>query len=185
MLIRTVVLGSLAVLAGCSSLEPKDFAQGGPRFDPVAYFAGHASAWGVMEDGSGNPTKTFRAEDEGRRDGDSVVISQTISYSDGEVQKRSWKLRRLDEHHFEGTADDIVGVAEGEADGNALQLSYTVAPSPTNPLTHVHLNQWLYLQADGKTVLSRTTISKLGVVVVRVAEYVRRDGAAADGPAAP
>ena len=164
-----------ALVTGCASMAPQDFASVEPAFHPEQFFAGHAQAWGVIEDGSGNPTKSFVSEDSGHLEGDTVVISQTIKFSDGDSQQRSWRLRRVDEHHYEGTADDIVGVAEGEAYGNALMLDYTLAPSPTNPLTHVHLKQWLYLQEGGKSMISRTTISKLGIVLGRVAEYVHRD----------
>ena len=158
----------------CSSLEPKDFADVKPTFSPEKFFEGRAEAWGVLEDSSGNPTKRFTSVDIGTLHGDTVTISQTITYSDGEVQKRSWNLKRLDEHHYEGTADDIVDKAEGEAYGNTLMLDYSIALSPSNPFTHLHLRQWLYLQSDGKSMISRTTISKLGKVLARTAEYVTR-----------
>lgn len=163
-------------VSGCASPQVSEFAGVKPVFHPEQFFAGRAVAWGVLEDGSGNPTKRFTSVDAGTLAGDTVTIAQTISYSDGSSQSRSWKLRRVDDSHYEGSADDIVGVAQGEAAGNALHLEYDLALSPTNPLTHVHLNQWLYLQDGGDSMISRTTISKLGVVVARSAEYVHREG---------
>lgn len=165
-----------AAMSGCAGPGVNQFASVKPGFHPEQFFAGRAVAWGVLEDGSGDPTKRFTSVDVGTLAGDTVTIAQTISYSDGTSQSRSWKLRRVDDSHYEGTADDIVGVAQGEAAGNALHLEYDLALSPTNPLTHVHLNQWLYLQDGGDSMISRTTISKLGIVVARSAEYVHRDG---------
>lgn len=174
---RAIALPLLALLmAGCAGPQVSEFAGVKPVFAPEQFFAGRAVAWGVLEDGSGNPTKRFTSEDVGTLVGDTVTIAQTIRYSDGSSQSRSWKLRRVDANHYEGTADDIVGVAKGEAYGNALHLDYSIALSPTNPLTHVDLNQWLYLQDGGDSLISRTTISKLGVVVARSAEYVHREG---------
>ncbi len=167
-----------AATSGCAGPQVSEFAGVKPAFHPEQFFAGRAVAWGVLEDGSGNPTKRFTSVDLGTLSGDTVTITQTISYSDGTSQSRSWKLRRVDETHYEGSADDIVGIAKGEAAGNALHLDYDIALSPTNPLTHVHLNQWLYLQDGGDSMISRTTISKLGVVVARSAEYVHREGSA-------
>lgn len=174
----SVLLVAVPLLAACAGPQVSEFAGVEPVFHPEQFFAGRATAWGVLEDGSGNPTKRFTSVDVGTLVGDTVTIDQTISYSDGTGQKRSWKLRRVDANHYEGTADDIVGVAKGEAYGNALHLDYTIALSPTNPLTHVTLNQWLYLQQGGDDLLSRTTITKLGVVVARSAEYVHHEGAA-------
>ena len=165
-----------AAISGCAGPQVSEFAGVKPAFHPEQFFSGRAVAWGVLEDGSGDPTRRFTSVDVGTLSGDTVTIAQTISYSDGTSQSRSWKLRRIDDSHYEGTADDIVGVAEGEAAGNALHLEYDLALSPTNPLTHVHLNQWLYLQEGGESMISRTTISKLGIVVARSAEYVHRDG---------
>ncbi len=173
------VFVSVLALTACAGPQVSEFADVKPTFAPEKFFAGRAVAWGVLEDGSGNPTKRFTSVDVGTLVGDTVTIAQTIRYSDGTSQSRSWKLRRIDANHYEGTADDIVGVAKGEAYGNALHLDYTIALSPTNPLTHVNLNQWLYLQDGGDSMISRTTITKLGVVVARTAEYVHREGASA------
>lgn len=166
-----------AGLAACSPLQPQDFSAVQPQFQPDRFFEGHVHAWGVMEDGDGNPKSRFDSIDIGTRDGDGVRIDQTIHFSDGTTQHRSWRLRRVDEHHYEGTAADIVGTASGEAYGNAFHLEYTVELKPGNVLSHVGFSQWLYLQDDGQTVLSRSSISKLGLTVARVTEYVRHDAA--------
>ena len=172
---RAALLGGSAALAACSSLQPQDFSAVQPQFQPERFFEGHVHAWGVMEDGSGNPKSRFTSIDIGTRDGDGVRIDQTISFSDGTTQQRSWRLQRVDQHHYAGSAADIVGSASGEAYGNTFHLEYTVALKPGNILSHVGFSQWLYLQDDGQTVVSRSTITKLGLTVVRVTEYVRRD----------
>jgi len=164
-------------LVGCAGPQVSQFAAESPAFRPERFFAGRAVAWGVLEDGSGNPTQRFTSVDTGTLAGDTVTIAQTIRYSDGTSKSRSWSLRRVDDAHYLGTAEDIVGVAQGELSGNTLHLDYVIALSPTNPLTHVHLNQWLYLQAGGKALISRTTVTKLGVVVARTVEYVHTDAA--------
>jgi hypothetical protein len=168
------LLPMMLALAGCATPQVDQFAGVAPPFDPVAFFSTRVTAWGVLEDGSGNPTKRFTSIDQGSRSGDTVSIAQTISYSDGTSQSRTWQLRRIDAAHYEGTAADIIGTAEGDAAGNTLHLEYDIALSPDNPFTHVHLNQWLYLQDDGNALISRTTITKLGIVVARSSEYVHR-----------
>ena len=38
----------------------------------------------------------------------------------------------------------------------------------------VRLEQWMYLQADGRTMLNRGTVRKFGVTVAQIAEEFRR-----------
>ena len=167
-----------ALLAGCSHLPPQGFAWVGPRFEPVAFFTGHTRSWGVFEDRTGaNPTRWFTTDCHGRMEDGALALDQTFTYSDGSTQQRHWRIRRVDEHRYEATADDVVGTGRGEAYGNAFHWEYTVALQPGNPLGNVRLKQWMYLQADGRTMLNRGTVSKAGVTVAQIAEeFAKAEG---------
>ena len=161
--------------AGCSHLQPQDFARVKPKFDPVAFFIGHTQSWGVFEDRTGaNPSRWFTTDCRGHRESGELVLAQTFTYHDGTVQHRLWHIRRVDEHRYEATANDVVGTGRGEAYGNAFHWEYTVALKPGNPLFNVRLEQWMYLQADSRTMLNRGTVSKFGVTVAQIAEEFRR-----------
>jgi hypothetical protein len=185
-----LAIGILGAAAACGSggLAPKDFDGTAPRFEPDRFFEGRTRSWGVFEDRSGNPTSRFTSEAVGRRDGDTLLLTQDFAFDDGRTQRREWRLRRLDGHRYEGTANDVVGVAVGEAYGNAFRWSYTLALEPGNPIENVELDQWMYLQDDGTTMLNRATISKFGVILAEVSEHFRRAGgppaATASTPAA-
>lgn len=89
-------------------------------------------------------------------------------------QRRSWRVRKIDERHYEATANDIVGVARGRVHGNRFSWSFTLATKPGNPLFNVRMTQHMYLQPDG-TLINRTRISKLGFMVAGVTEQFRRE----------
>ena len=125
-----VVLGG----AGCSSLAPAQFQDTAPRFDPAAYFTGHTHSHGVFENRAGEPARRFETDAVGHWEGGELTLNQTFTYQDGKVQHRRWRIRRLDAHRFEATASDVVGLARGEAYGNAFRWEYTVALKPGNPL---------------------------------------------------
>ena len=168
---RLALAGALLLLTGCSHLQPRDFSRVEPVFDPMNFFTGHTQSWGVFEDRTGaNPSRWFTTDCLGHRENGALVLAQTFTYNDGSVQHRLWRIRRVDEHHYEATASDVVGTGQGEADGNAFHWAYTVALKPGNPLFNVRLEQWMYLQADGRTMLNRGTVSKLGVTVAQIAE---------------
>ncbi len=164
----------LSLLAGCSSLAPSHFAGAKPAFDPIAFFTGHTDSWGVFENRSGDPSRRFTTSCVGHLEGGTLVLDQEFIYEDGQHQQRHWRIRRTDSHHLEATANDVVGTGTGEVYGNAFHWEYTVALKPGNPLYNVHLKQWMYLQPDGRTMLNRATVTKLGVEVAQVTEGFRR-----------
>jgi uncharacterized protein DUF3833 len=178
---RGVTAGVLAcALAGCYGLEPKDFSASPPVFEADHFFEGPLHAWGVIERRDGTPTRSFTAEGSGTLEGDTVTVSQSVSYSDGKIAQRSWKLSRVDKHHYQISGADIDGTGSGECYGNALLLDYTMTEGPFG---HAHVRQWLYLQPDGKTVLGHITANHLGFAGARAEEVVQRqEGAAAPAP---
>ncbi|MBK0121867.1 DUF3833 family protein, partial [Delftia sp. S67] len=59
-------------------------------------------------------------------------------------------------------ADDVVGEAQGQSAGNAIRWSYVLALPVNGRVWNVHMDDWMYLM-DGRTLLNRTAMSKLGV----------------------
>ena len=94
---------------------------------------------------------------------------QHLTLGDGKAQTRDWHMRRIAPHRFEGTANDMVGTAKGEAAGPVFHWRWTLASSPGNPLLNATLDQWMYLMQGGAMV-NRTTVSKLGFILTEVTE---------------
>jgi hypothetical protein len=86
---------------------------------------------------------------------------------------RDWHMRRIAPGRYEATANDLVGVAAGEAAGRAFHWQWTLALEPGNPVKNVTMDQWWYLLDDG-SVLNRSTVRKLGVIAVEVTEHFVR-----------
>ena len=166
----------LGLLAGCSHMQTRDFSGVAPQFDPITFYTGHTQSFGVFEDRTGaNPTRWFTTDCLGHREKDgALILDQTFTYRDGSTQQRHWRIQRLDAHRYEATANDVVGTGHGEAYGNTFHWEYTVALKPGNPLFNVRLEQWMYLQPDGRTMLNRGTVSKLGITVAQIAEEFRK-----------
>ncbi len=184
-LTAVTALGLLSLLSllsfGCQSLRPESFAGAELRFEPDKFFEGPTRSWGVMEDRAGHPKSRFRTEMMGRREGGGLVVTQDFTFEDGHRQQRVFRLRRIDDHRYEATANDVVGVSRGEAYGNVFHWEYTLALRPGNPLANVRFKLWMYLQADGETMINRVRITKLGVTVAETTEYFHRGS----GPVPP
>ncbi len=155
-------------------MQVAEFADGRPLFDPVEFFTGRTSSYGVMENRGGAPQQIVRTETRGEREEDTLRLEQDLILG-VKRQHRSWRIRKLDAQHFEATANDMIGTARGEARGNVFHWTFTLALSPGNPLTRVQMSQWMYLQPDGKSMVNHSTIRKLGVVLAQVTEQFRRE----------
>lgn len=160
-------------------MKPSDFADERPLLRPDEFFHGRTRSVGAVENRRGAPMQRVATETVGRRVGDTLHIEQELRFgpeSKVKAQRRSWRVRRVDAHRYEATANDIVGTARGEAYGNVFHWEFTLATQPGNPLANVRMSQWMYLQPDGRTLLNHSTIRKAGVVVAQVTEQFRREG---------
>ncbi len=155
-------------------MKVSEFERGQPEFQPTKFFTGQTRSFGVMENRGGTPKQVVRTETTGRWEGDTLRLEQDLVLGDSKPQHRSWRIRKLDAHRYEATANDIVGTVQGEAYGNVFHWSFRLALAPGNPLANVRMSQWMYLQADGKTMVNHSTISKFGIIVAQVTEQFRK-----------
>jgi len=168
------VLALCCGITGCRTLQPESFAGAEPRFEPDKYFEGPTRSWGIVESRSCKPRSRFQTEMMGRREGGDLVITQDFHFEDGRTQQRVWHIHRTGDHRYEATASDVIGPAIGYAYGNTFHWEYTLALRPGNRLANVHMEHWMYLQADGSTMINRVLIRKLGIVLAETTEHFHR-----------
>lgn len=169
-----VALLAMLLVAGCTS-SVRDYAQREPRLDLQDYFDGPLIAWGIVQNRSGELTRSFRVDLVGRWDGDTGVLEEDFTWSDGQLERRVWTFRKLDEHSYTGTASDVVGEARGEAFGNALRWRYTLRLPWNDGTINVVLDDWMWLLRDG-VLVNRAEIRKFGVRVGEVTLFFRKTG---------
>lgn len=170
---RLLLLAATAAgLSGCLGARPPErFAGEAPVMRPERFFAGVTRSWGVLETRGGAPSRTFRVEGRGRAEPDgSFTLVQTIAMEGEPVRTRTWRLRATGAHAYEGSLTDASGPVRGEAWGDLFHLSYAMR-SPAGG----RMEQWLYLQDDGRTVLNEATVRVLGVVVARLSERITNE----------
>lgn len=159
---RFLVLAGAAGLAGCAAPDVAEYAAQRPQLDLQRYFNGTVHAWGMFADRSGKVVKRFTVVLVGRWQGNEGVLEEDFAYSDGTTQRRVWRIRKLDDGRYVGSADDVVGEALGQARGNALRWAYTLALPVDGRTWNVQMDDWMYL-VDDRVMLNRTTMSKFGV----------------------
>lgn len=168
---RLLALLLATTLLGCGGAMPVDgFHATTPAIDPIRFFTGHVRSWGVLEDRSGQPTDIVTTDCVGESTGDTLHMVQRLTIGQDAPTTRDWQMRRAGPNRYEATANDMVGTATGEASGRAFHWTWTLALSPGNDLKNLSMDQWWYLLDDG-TMLNRTTVRKLGVILIEVSEH--------------
>jgi len=156
-------------------MKVSEFDHTGRTFDPTRFFSGRTTSYGVMENRGGAPKQIVTTTTTGQWAADTLRLEQDFVLGSSKPQRRSWRIRKLDAHRYEATANDIRGTVRGEAYGNVFHWSFTLALSAGNPLANVRMSQWMYLQPDGKTMVNHSTIRKFGIVLAHVTEQFRKD----------
>jgi hypothetical protein len=156
----TTALG-LPLLSGCAGPTPGDYARETPVLDLARYFNGPVTAHGIFTDRSGKVVKRFTVAMDCQWKGDEGVLDERFTYSDGTLQRRVWRLKKLPDGRYTGTADDVVGTAQGQAAGNAFQWAYTLQLPVDGKVYEVQFDDWMFL-VDEKVMLNKAVMSKFG-----------------------
>jgi hypothetical protein len=162
-LLRILSIAFTLVLGACASAPtPADYAKEQPVLDLRTYFNGTVMAHGLFTDRSGRVVRRFTVEMKCTWVGDEGVLDEAFTYSDGEKQRRVWRLKKLPNGAYTGTADDVVGTARGQAAGNAFQWQYTLRLQVDGKTYEVQFDDWMYLM-DERVMLNRAVMSKFGI----------------------
>jgi hypothetical protein len=169
----STLIFALVVLSGCTSMKPSDFSKAEPLLRIEDYFVGQTRAWGIFEDRFGNLRRQFVVDIQGSWDGEALVLDERFRYSDGETDRRVWTIKKIDEHRYEGRADDVIGTAIGESHGNALNWRYDMDLKIGEGTLRVHFNDWMFLQSSG-VLVNRARVSKFGIAIGEVTLFFQK-----------
>jgi hypothetical protein len=163
--IRSLLASFLLCITGCCGPKVEDYAGKTPALDVRDFMNGDLEAWGAFFNRSGTADPRFYVRMTGDFTQNEGTFKEIFTYDDGHRQKREWHFIFKDDHHFTGTADDVVGIAEGKQYGNAVNMKYTLRVKTESGKTYdMAMDDWLYL-TDDKHLINRTTMSKLGFKV--------------------
>ena len=153
----------LFLISGCSKdMDIKKFANNSPQFILEDYFDGKVKAWGLFHDRFGNLKREFKVDIIGKVNNNQIVLDEKFLYDDGEKDRRIWTIDILGKNKYVGRADDVIGVAKGEAMGNALNWRYDLLLKVNNSKIKVNFDDWMFLQEKG-ILINRAEVNKFGL----------------------
>ena len=166
----------ILLLNNCSgsSMKPIDFKDKKPRLIIENYLSGHVKAWGILQNRSGKVTRQFSAKLNGKWDGKQLILDEKFNWSDGEIQKRQWKINKIDDHNYEGIAGDVVGKAKGYSYGPAFKFEYVLLVPIKGKEIKITFDDWIFKQ-DEKIAINRATMTKFGIKVAELTVFFKKN----------
>jgi len=163
----------LTTLSACSSSPIEQYQQLTPALDLKQFLSGDLEAWGQFQDRSGALIKRFHVDMTGTWQGKNGKLVENFVYDDGTKQQRIWHLTDKGNGQYEGRADDVVGVAQGQIAGSVLNWHYTMALPVDGKTYHVQFDDWMYLH-DNQTMVNRASMSKFGFKLGEVTLFFKK-----------
>ena len=179
--IKKIILPFLLIIifsfnTSCSTnhMKPQDFKNKEPRLIIEKYLSGNVKAWGVLQNRSGQVIRQFSADLNGKWDGKQLILDEIFNWDDGEVQKRQWKINKIDENNYEGTAGDVVGKAKGYSYGPAFKFEYVLLVPVKGREMKITFDDWIFKQ-DERVAINKATMTKFGFKVAELTVVFVKD----------
>lgn len=152
----------LLALVGCSGQSLQTYKGQEPKLNMHEFFSGKIKGWGMFQGRNDEVKRRFVVNIDTQHIGeDTIILDERFIWSDSTTSQRIWRLIRVGENQWAGTASDVIGKAKGEIAGNALHWRYTLALEVDNKTYEVEFDDWMYL-IDKNNLLNRSDMNKWG-----------------------
>jgi hypothetical protein len=165
----------LLAMSACSiSIDGNNYESQNPDFNLKEFFDGKVTAWGIVQDRSGEVVQRFVVNIDGSIEGDKLILDETFEYGLGEgPSKRIWTLVENPDGSFTGNAGDIAGDATGISYGNAFNFAYEMDLDVDGSTYRVNFDDWFWA-FDDNTMMNRSYIKKFGIVMAEVTIFMQK-----------
>lgn len=161
------------MLTACGNAGLDSYKGTTPALKLDQFFNGELKAYGMVLDRSGNLLRRFEVKLIAMWQGDSGEIKEWFEFDDGERSTRVWHLKKMNDNTYQGTAGDVVGIAQGKTEGSALYWKYDLEIPVDGSIYQVTLDDWMFL-IDEKRLFNKTDMSKWGFHVGEVILYIEK-----------
>ena len=173
----TILIIALFFTVSCinnNSMKPIDFKNTEPSMTIEEYFNGPVEAWGLLQDRGGKVTRQFKADMFGSFEGDILTLKEDFYWTDGEKQNRIWKIKKIDQNYYEGSAPDVVGTAKGFQYGSAFKFEYDLMVPFKGKDIKISFDDWIFKQ-DNEVAINRATLTKFGFKVGELTVFFKKN----------
>lgn len=167
-----IVLAS-SVLIACSQVVIDDYENTAPLITVEEFFDGDLVAYGIVRNRSGKVLRHFEAVLKGEFDDQGGTLDEVFWFNDEVRETRMWRMQKLTDNHYMGTANDVNGEAIIAQRGNAIRLKYDLRIPYKDDELVVNMDDWMYQVAPG-IVINEAVMHKWGFAVGKVTVLIMR-----------
>lgn len=144
-----------------------DLAAASPTFTPQVFFAGRTVGEGMLKVALSH-AKPVHVEGLGRVGPDgALTLVQKVEEQGKPARSRTWRLRQRHDGGYDAVLSDAVGPVEVDVHANLLHIRFVMKG-------RLGVEQWIYLQPDGRSALNRMVVRKFGIPVATLRETIRK-----------
>jgi hypothetical protein len=158
-----VILMSGFIFSGCST-DISYYKNDKPALNLQNYLQGKIIGSGIIKDWRGRVTKQFDFVAEASWNNSICTFKEEMRYYDGQVDHRTWTIKKINDNYYEGTTNDVIGVAKILVDGNAMNWQYRMDIKVDDSIYRIKFDDWMYLM-NNNTLINHNTFKKFGITV--------------------
>ncbi len=166
-LLHCLLVFSIMFLTACSSNSIKYYANNTPKIQVETFFDGKLKAYGIVKDFRGRVIRHFEADIVASWENHVGTLNEIFYFNDGEVQKRTWVLKREDDNRYIATANDVIGKHTMLIAGNAIFMNYVLSIDYKGKPLHVSVDDKMFL-VDEKHIINESVLKKWGLPVAAI-----------------
>lgn len=170
-----LVAAGFFLLSACSvSIDGDNYNEQSPAFELETFFDGKVTAWGIVQNRSGEVVQRFVVNIDGSIVNDQLILDETFTYGLGTGPiKRVWTLDKNQDGTYTGNAGDIAGPATGTPHGNAFNFHYEMDLDVDGTSYRVNFDDWFFAM-DSNHMMNRSYIKKFGIVMAEVTIFMQK-----------
>jgi hypothetical protein len=153
-------------LAAASVTSPVLPTGSSATLDPIVFFSGRSHGEGKLDTMLKRPVALV-VESHGKRQGDTLILDQTIREGAKPARARRWVMRPIAPGRYTGTLTEAEGPVIVSVVGPRAYIRYRMRGG-------LEVDQQLALQSDEMSLLNRLYVRKFGVRVATVHETIRK-----------
>lgn len=161
------------LLSGCMG-NVEQYKSDSPKLDLQTYLQGKIKGYGVIENWKGNIVSRFDFYGDASWDGDEGTFDEKMVYYNGKKDHRVWTIKKVSEGHYIGHTEDLVGDADIQVSGNAMNWKYDMNVDVDGTTYKLSFNDWMFLMNDG-VLVNINYFKKFGFTVGKLTLFMQKE----------
>jgi hypothetical protein len=161
---RLLITSFLISLVDCAGNSEAQIARQNTPLVMEEFFSGNLTAHGIVKDWRGRVIRRFSADIVAYWDRGVGTIEEDFVFDDGEIDRRVWKLQSTGTEKYNGTAGDVIGIAEVSVEDDSAFLDYILRIPYGDDTLDVRIDDRMYLVSP-TVLLNESKLRKFGVQI--------------------